>query len=92
MTKTFEPVEPVERIPTAVQDIDVEVRDALPSQMNPEGEQYVRFRLMVVDQNGIPMYGENGDLSDHLDAKTYNDFMKAIEKFRKKAEGELIPK
>lgn len=90
MTKTFEPVEPVERIPTKLGTITVDLENEY-SETVEEGITTAIFHLSVDDQFGIAMSGETGDMSEHLDEKTYDDFVKAIEKFRKKAEDEILP-
>ncbi len=91
MAKTFPKETIIERVPTAIGVVEVVATDAIAHVNFPDGQQTVEFRLSVIDQGGHVMGWISDKLEDHLDTKTFDDFMKATEKLRKKAEQEILP-
>lgn len=54
-------------------------------------QEIMDYEIRIDDEDEQLMNWNRGELSEHLEQKEFDDFIKAIDKFRKKAEREILP-
>ncbi len=83
--------DPIVLTPVSIRSIKVILFDSLVEEDSGFGFQHMEYEIAIDDIDGNTITFDRGELSQHLEQKEFDDFMKAMEKFRKKAEREILP-
>ena len=86
----FEPEPQIQRVPTEIRTLTVELFDGLYDEDSPEGKKYARFEIRVDDQFGQPMNWHRGDLTNHLTQQQIQQLIDFMSMLRQKAENEIL--
>ena len=87
----FDPEDSVQRTPTEIRTITLELFSGLYDDDSPEGKQYIHFEVRIDDQFGQPMNWRRGDLAPHLTTAQKQQLIDFMAMLRTKAESEILP-
>ena len=87
----FDPEPQIQRTPTEIRTIAVELFYGLEEDDSSYGNRYARFTVRVDDQFGQPMNWHSGDLIPHLTSGQVDQLIAFMDMLRAKAEQEILP-
>jgi hypothetical protein len=87
----FNPEPQIQRTPTEIRTITVELFDGLYNDDSPDGKKYAHFEVRIDDQFGQPMNWRRGDLTNHLTPAQIQQLIDFMTMLRNKAESEILP-